>query len=326
MNEQNTNETQNESLYDAIERGFDREEGLETTSPEKEDLQQEQMEENVPDMEAEEADDGDDEDDKKSDSSEPMNTSPSPVQNDPSAAVNTLLKMVSDQNAQIAQLQQQLQQQGAVMKQQNSMAEQTADALTSQPAFELPALNWSELQYMDSDDAQKALSAWQTAFADKMTEQVLAKVQSDFAPVKQDYEEKRRIAANEAAKATLYGQSDFSDFKDNDAQIERIIQATPALNNIDPEQKYLLAGLIARGVNYQPNKAPTTEEIVKMATGNPEVMKALALQNAQTIQRKNEQIPEFTATSGLSTTNAMPERRVRTREDLEARLNSRLGL
>lgn len=321
MNEQN--ERTNESLYDAIERGFEREE--ENPSPEEmpteeapveeapvEEAPVEAMAEEAPAAETP-AEYG----------AEPVEATATPAQDNTAMTMQTLLQMVSNQNAQIAQLQQQLQQQSGVMQQQNELATQTADAVTSQPAFELPTLNWNELQYMDSEDAQKALGDWQSAFAN----QVVARVQNDFAPIRQEYENKSRIAANEAAKAVLYKQADFQDFQGNDAQIERIIEATPAINGIeDPEQRYLLAGLIARGVNYQPAKAPSTDDIVRMATGNPEVMKALALKSAQEQQAKSGNVPTFTASSGLSSANAMPESRVKTREDLESRLNSRFGL
>ena len=137
--------------------------------------------------------------------------------------------------------------------------------------------------------------------------------------MRDEYEAKRRIAENDAAKATIYADPRFASFRERDADIERIIAATPVLNGVDAATRYMLGGLIDRGMsNLQPHEI-TTEELVQKALASPEVMKALETKRATEIQKQNAEIPTIAPSSGTGNASPIPESKPKSFEDIRER-------
>lgn len=316
------NENTNLSLRDAIEAGFERvgaeeaaatlEETPEETVTGNAETTTETPTQGTPDLETQ-----------QTEAETPTRTpqiNNSQQYSNPNEMLATAIQMLRASREENARLSQMLSQQGAAMNQQSQMAEQAAMDSMAKPEA-IPAIDFSQLQYMGDEERAAAVSAWQNA----IMEQAAAKVRAEFAPVKADYEAKSRMAAESAAKNAIFSDPRFSDFTNNSADIDRIA-ASEIFKNATPEQKYLYSGLIARGMHYDPAAKPSTDDIVKMVMENPDALKAIETRRAQEIRDKNADLPVLSGSSGMSGANPVPQNKVKTREELEARMMKRFGL
>lgn len=245
-----------------------------------------------------------------------------------------LMVLVQQLMAQNQQLQAQLQQAGNAMQQQSQVAE---NAIMSQFAPEAapqaqqtaedvaPTLDFASMRYMSEEEQAQKMADWQQSVVDYAIRRATEAARSEIAPVRDEYEAKRRIAENDAAKATIYADPRFASFRDRDADIERIIAATPVLNGVDAATRYMLGGLIDRGMNnLQPHEI-TTEELVQKALASPEVLKALETKRATEIQKQNAEIPTIAPSSGTGNASPIPENKPKSFDDIRARALKRFA-
>jgi hypothetical protein len=232
---------------------------------------------------------------------------------------------------------QQIAQQNAAMQEQSQAAEtaimgqftpQSAVPKAAPAQVSAPVLNFAEISYLSPEEQQGKISQWQQEYMNyavrAATAQIRDEVAREIAPVKEDYEAKRRIAENNAAKTTLLNTPQFADMKGKEGDLERIIASTPLLQGAKPEQKYMLAALISRGINA--SRQPTTEELIERASANPDVMKALEARRVSEIQQNNEGLPKVVPSSGIGNVNAVPEERPKTSEDVKTLMLRKLGI
>lgn len=317
---------ENLSLRDRIERGFAEQEAAENAAeaqeeanvPQEQPVQQESTAETAPVQEETPA---------ELFGQPAQNPAPAPAQPDMSAQ---FLSVLQAQQAQIAQLQQQLASQNQAMAQQSRMAEESIDNSMTQPVVEvqMPVLDTSKWDYMGDADRQAATAAYNQQMGEYINSMVRNGVNAamaDIAPIRQDYEEKRRIAANDAAKSQLYSNPQFADFKDNDGLAERIISVTPGMENLEPSQRYLIAGLAARGYRNNPQQI-SAQQLVDMVRKNPDAMKMLDTQRAQDVAQKNASAPPVIPSSGMGTASAIPNESPKTMEDVKSRMSKYFGL
>ena len=236
--------------------------------------------------------------------------------NDVMSAALQMIRSLREENSRLNQM---VSQQGNAMAQQSQLAEKAAEQTVTEP--EIPQIDFSQLQYMGDEERQAAITAWQNAIA----ENAAAKMRAEFEPVRADFEAKSRMAAENAARTQIFSDPRFADFEQNAQDIERIA-AADLFKNVSPEQKYLYSGLIARGMKHDPAAKPTTDEIVQMVMSNPDALKAIETRRAQETRDKNNSLPVITASSGMTNANPVPENRVRSKEELESRINKRFGL
>ena len=260
----------------------------------------------------------------------PDNVSPA---NQPNQS-SDLMMLVQQLMAQNQQLQAQLQQTSNAMQQQSQAAENgimsqfTPEAApqAQQTAEDVaPTLDFASMRYMSEEEQAQKMADWQQSVVDYAIRRATEAARSEIAPVRDEYEAKRRIAENDAAKATIYADPRFASFRDRDAYIERIIAATPALNGVDAATRYMLGGLIDRGMsNLQPHEI-TTEELVQKALASPEVMKALETKRATEIQKQNAEIPTIAPSSGTGNASPIPESKPKSFEDIRERAMRRFA-
>jgi hypothetical protein len=246
---------------------------------------------------------------------------------------------MQQREAQLNQLNQQLASQNAAMQQQSRAAENniigqfTPEAAvpkaTTQPQTAAPKLNWTEIGYLSPEEQSERLNQWQNeSMAYALREyagQLREEVAKEIAPIKQDYEAKQKIANNNAALTTLLNMPQFSDMRGKENDLERIIASTPLLQNAtNPEQKYMLAALIRRGINS--SHQPTTEELVEKVSANPDAMKVLESRRVSEIQQNNSSLPKVVPSSGMGNANAVPEERPKNSEDVKSLMLRRLGI
>lgn len=245
-----------------------------------------------------------------------------------------MMQLVQQLMAQNQQLQAQLQQVGAAMQQQSQAAESAImGQFAPQPAPEAqqeaediaPTLDFAGMRYMSEDEQAQKMAEWQQSVVDYAIKKATASVQQEIAPVRDEYEAKRRIAEADAAKATIYADPRFASFRDRDADIERIISTTPALNGADAATRYMLGGLIDRGLNYLQPKEMTTEELVQKALASPEVMKALETKRATEIQKQNAEVPTIAPSSGTANASPIPESKPKDMNEIRERALKRFG-
>lgn len=245
-----------------------------------------------------------------------------------------MMQLVHQLMAQNQQLQAQLQQAGAAMQQQSQAAESAImGQFAPQPAPEAqqeaediaPTLDFAGMRYMSEDEQAQKMAEWQQSVVDYAIKKATASVQQEIAPVRDEYEAKRRIAEADAAKATIYADPRFASFRDRDADIERIISTTPALNGADAATRYMLGGLIDRGLNYLQPKEMTTEELVQKALASPEVMKALETKRATEIQKQNAEVPTIAPSSGTANASPIPESKPKDMNEIRERALKRFG-
>ena len=256
-----------------------------------------------------------------------------PVVNQPNQNYD-MMQLVQQLMAQNQQLQAQLQQTGAAMQQQSQAAEGAImGQFAPQPAPEAqqetediaPTLDFAGMRYMSEDEQAQKMAEWQQSVVDYAIKKATASVQQEIAPVRDEYEAKRRIAENDAAKATIYADPRFASFRDRDADIERILSTTPALNGADAATRYMLGGLIDRGLNYLQPKEMTTEELVQKALASPEVMKALETKRATEIQKQNAEVPTIAPSSGTANASPIPESKPKDMNEIRERALKRFG-
>lgn len=256
-----------------------------------------------------------------------------PVVNQPNQNYD-MMQLVQQLMAQNQQLQAQLQQTGAAMQQQSQAAEGAImGQFAPQPAPEAqqeaediaPTLDFAGMRYMSEDEQAQKMAEWQQSVVDYAIKKATASVQQEIAPVRDEYEAKRRIAEADAAKATIYADPRFASFRERDADIERILSTTPALNGADAATRYMLGGLIDRGLNYLQPKEMTTEELVQKALASPEVMKALETKRATEIQKQNAEVPTIAPSSGTANASPIPESKPKDMNEIRERALKRFG-
>ena len=259
---------------------------------------------------------------------------PVPSANQPNQNYD-MMQLVQQLMAQNQQLQAQLQQTGAAMQQQSRAAEGAImGQFAPQPAPEAqheaediaPTLDFASMRYMSEDEQAQKMAEWQQSVVDYAIRKATEAARSEIAPVRDEYEAKRRIAEADAAKATIYADPRFASFRERDVDIERILSATPALNGADAATRYMLGGLIDRGLNYLQPKEMTTEELVQKALASPEVMKALETKRAAEIQKQNAEVPTIAPSSGTANASPIPESRPKDANELRERAFKRFGL
>lgn len=247
---------------------------------------------------------------------------------------NDMMRLVQQLMAQNQQLQAQLQQTNAAMQQQSQAAEngimnqfapQTAPQAQQVAEDTAPVLDLESLRYKDEGEQAAAMADWQKNVVDYAIRKATEAAQREVAPVRDEYEAKRRIAEADAAKATIYADPRFTSFRERDANIERIIASTPALNGVDAETRYMLGGLIDRGLNNLQQKEMTTEELVQKALSSPEVMKALETKRATEIQKQNAEIPTIAPSSGTANASPIPESKPKNFDEIRDRARKRFG-
>ena len=261
-------------------------------------------------------------------------TVPPANQPQPTNQSSDLMALVQQLMAQNQQLQAQLQQTSNAMQQQSQAAENgimsqfTPEAApqAQQTAEDVaPTLDFASMRYMSEEEQAQKMADWQQSVVDYAIRRATEAARSEIAPVRDEYEAKRRIAENDAAKATIYADPRFASFRDRDAYIERIIAATPALNGVDAATRYMLGGLIDRGMNnLQPHEI-TTEELVQKALASPEVMKALETKRATEIQKQNAEIPTIAPSSGTGNASPIPESKPKSFDDIRERAMRRFA-
>ena len=262
------------------------------------------------------------------------NNVPQANQQQPTNQSSDLMMLVQQLMAQNQQLQAQLQQTSNAMQQQSQAAESgimsqfTPEAApqAQQTAEDIaPTLDFASMRYMSEEEQAQKMADWQQSVVDYAIRKATEAARSEIAPVRDEYETKRRIAENDAAKATIYADPRFASFRERDADIERIIAATPVLNGVDAATRYMLGGLIDRGMsNLQPHEI-TTEELVQKALASPEVMKALETKRATEIQKQNAEIPTIAPSSGTGNASPIPESKPKSFEDIRERAMRRFA-
>ena len=256
-----------------------------------------------------------------------------PTTNQPNQS-SDMMMLVQQLMAQNQQLHAQLQQTSNAMQQQSQAAENgimsqfTPEAApqAQQTAEDVaPTLDFASMRYMSEEEQAQKMADWQQSVVDYAIRRATEAARSEIAPVRDEYEAKRRIAENDAAKATIYADPRFASFRDRDAYIERIIAATPALNGVDAATRYMLGGLIDRGMsNLKPHEI-TTEELVQKALASPEVMKALETKRATEIQKQNAEIPTIAPSSGTGNASPIPESKPKSFDDIRERAMRRFA-
>ena len=228
------------------------------------------------------------------------------------------------QHANAAMQEQSAAAEGAIM---NQFTPEAAVPKVSPAPSAAPMLNLQEISYLAPEEQQARLAQWQQesmSYAIRTAAaQIRDEITRDMAPVKEDYEAKRRIAENDAARSTLLNMPQFADMKGKEGDLDKIIASTPLLQGAKPDQRYMLAALISRGMNS--GRQMTTEELIEKASANPDVMKALEARRVAEIQQNNASLPKVVPSSGAGNANAVPEERPTDAEGVRKKLYGMFG-
>jgi hypothetical protein len=234
-----------------------------------------------------------------------------------------LIQRLQAAEAQNAQLMAQAQQAQQTVQEQSQAAQGAVEMATSQPSVTIPVLDFNEMQYDDDETRARKMADWQNAMVQQISDSVARQYAGQLQPIKEDWEAKRKAAERESARQAIWGDSRFTDFKDRDERIQQIINANPELQGMDPNRSYLMGGMIARGLDYNPN--PTAEQLVQWVQANPDAQRMLDQQKAQAVADRNQQIPTVLPSSGLNTANAIPESIPQSMDDVRDRMAKRFG-
>lgn len=229
-----------------------------------------------------------------------------------------MMEQMRQLQAQNAQLQQALSQAQGTVQEQSRAAEGAMDNAMTQPTVTVPILDFNELQYDDDATRTQKLTDWQNALTASIRDSVEQQYAGQIAPIIAEYQAKIRESETARAKDQLYGDPRFADFRDRDAQIEHILSTVPELGGLSPDKRYLLGGMIARGMAYQ--SQPTAEDLVRQVQANPDALRMLDTERARTIADRNGQIPTIMPSSGMSTANAIPDEIPKDMNDMRDRI------
>lgn len=223
-----------------------------------------------------------------------------------------LMQMIQQQQAIIQQLTAQNQQNSQALQQQSQLAEEAVNKTMEPEPY--PQLDWNAVRYMEAEQQDQAVRQWQQAMMERVTRDAVEQAMGQMAPIREQYEANRRMAENEAARVAVFGDPRFADFAGRRDSIEQVISATPALQGLAPTERYVIGGLMDRGLRHA--NAPTTEEILTMARANPDVMKALAAQQATEMAQAQAGVPKIAASTGMAQAQAIPENRPKSIKEL----------
>lgn len=232
----------------------------------------------------------------------------------PAAPVSPELAALRDQNAQlmamVRELHGELAQQRQAVQQQSQLAEEAVgEAAEMTPP---PMLDFAALQYASPEEQQAALAEYHRA----VQESTLGAVRKEMQPVITAHEQAARAAEVQTAREMVYNRPEFSDFREHDAEIEKILSVTPELNSLPAAKARMFAGLINRGMRHDPNHQMSADELVQAVMANPDAMKALEMRRAQNVQEKNANLPRISASQGMSNAAPVPEHKPQTKRDL----------
>lgn len=241
-------------------------------------------------------------------------------QSDNSVMINELRAQNQQLTEQLGQLVDALKQSKEAVSEQSQVAE---DAVNQAANITLPYLNFQELQYMSPDEQNAAQEKYQADMLNALRQVA----REEMTPIKADYESRTKEAAISAAKDQIYNDPRFSDFREHDSEIDQFIGSMPEFSSMDAGRARLLGGLINRGLRTDPNKTMTTDELVSAVLANPDAQKALEIRKAQNIQRQSESLPRMSASSGMASAAAVPERKPSsTKEELFSAVDKLWGL
>lgn len=248
---------------------------------------------------------------------------PAPQQAPGAGMMQYLIQRLQQAEAQNAQLMAQVGQAQQTVQEQSQAAQGAVEMATSQPSVTIPVLDFNEMQYDDDETRARKMADWQNAMVQQISDSVARQYAGQLQPIKEDWEAKRKAAERESARQAIWGDSRFTDFKDRDERIQQIINANPELQSMDPNRSYLMGGMIARGLDYNPT--PTAEQLVQWVQANPDAQRMLDQQKAQAVADRNQQIPTVLPSSGLNTANAIPESIPQSMDDVRDRMAKRFG-
>jgi len=254
----------------------------------------------------------------------PQQQTPAPAQAQAPNMMQYLMERLKAAEAQNAQLMQQFQQAQATVQDQSQVAQNALETATNQPSVTVPVLDFNEMQYDDDATRAQKMQDWQNAMVQQISDAVQRQYAGQLQPIREDWENQRRIAEEEAARQTIWADSRFSDFKGRDEKIRQILSANPEIAALGANKSYLVGGLMARGMDYNPNPSP--EDVVRMVQNSPEAQKMLDTQRAQQIAERNQQVPTIQPSSGMATANAIPDNTPQSMDELRRRAAQRFGV
>lgn len=316
-NENKNNETSTESLDELLTQGFEREyanadggrdtadnTSADTISPAYETAETDTQTETIPELSAPSAE-------------QPIQPE-APAEDPAMVQLRNLQAQFAQLIEQNRQLQEAIISKSQVQTEQNQVAEEAANQAAG---FEIPKFDFSVFKYGDENEQQDAFNAWAKQVMESAVQRAQENVLGEMKPIRDDYETKAREAAITSAKNEIYNDPRFVDFRDRDSYIENIISQNKEFGGMDPAKARLYAGLIDRGLRSDPNRKMTTEELIKAATDNPDVMKAIELRRVQNIQDKQKDLPKIGTTLGIGNAAPVPENKPQTKDDVFAALD-----
>ncbi len=239
----------------------------------------------------------------------PADTSPAPVQTE-QTEIATLRAQNAQLMAMVRDLHGSLAQQRQAVQEQSQLAEEAVNNAAEMD--EIPTLDFAALQYASPEEQQAALAEYHQ----KMQAANIKAMRKEMAPVIAAHEQATRAAEVQAAREMVYNRPEFSDFREHDAEIEKILSVTPELNSLPAGKARMLAGLINRGMRHDPNRQMSADELVQAVMANPDAMKALEMRRAQNVQEKNANLPRISASQGMSNAAPIPEHKPQNKRDL----------
>lgn len=212
----------------------------------------------------------------------------------------------AEKDGQLQQAMQELE----TLRQQNQQLQGTIDEMSRQNTENIiedaleddltpPTLDINGLAFAD----EAIVKAAQDEYAKKMADYVRGGIMKELEPyVKEAKEGKMRAARDKAfdglSHSTLPQLEGIAEMR---PQLDRIISANSALSsdNMDDEERYIMAYMIAKGVNAAnaPKEEPTTDELMELYNNNPAFQELVEKQRLEQI-KQSQQVPPFSASSG----------------------------
>lgn len=185
----------------------------------------------------------------------------------------------------------------------NTVAEMSAanEAQVTEQLIAPPALNINDLTFADEETVRAA----EKQYADDMTAYARQQIMNELSPY---LEEAKAGMAEKQRRQTLEKLSAIPELEGiSDPALQSRMDNIIKNNNVfgsgeaSPEEKYITAYLIARGVQAANTPAPTeptTEQLMKYYNDSREFREAVEKQRIGELSKNNQQVPVLSASSG----------------------------
>ena len=222
---------------------------------------------------------------------------------------NNQNRQLIEENRQMQEQLQQMQQQIQAMNEQFSDIQKSAEQQNElqkksliENTLNVPQLDLSELAFADEDTAREI----QSKYAEEMRDYMHSQIMDELSPYIKEAEQAREVKERTDVMNMLAQDDMFSDIKDNEEQITRLLSENGGkfAQDMDMPEKVAMAYIMTRGINAmnksgEDEKSPSLNDLMKLYDNNSEFRAAIEEKRINSLNN-SQQVPQMSASQGAA--------------------------